>query len=186
MKKSLIYLLAMLFIVSCNKNASNGNNGKYIDVDSVMLDETSNAMDFSDSCWAYNYVKDNIMNDTTKWALLVSKNQVEQEFPYEGGTYALVTLKKSDKYGKNAIITINQGVIYKAEEDCIFVKFDSNEPIRYTFLSPSNGSKDKLLIRESNDFVQRIAKAENIKIELPLYENKKAVFVFHSKQALNW
>jgi hypothetical protein len=130
------------------------------------------------------------MTDTKSiWATIHSDNFINQDFPYEGETYAYITVRYMKKYGYDVLIKINQGQIYGASyygNNYINVRFDQNEPKKYYFNESADGSSETVFLKNHKDFMEKCKTAHDIKIEIPLYQGGNNLFTFHVDKPLVW
>lgn len=130
------------------------------------------------------------MTDTKNiWASIRSTNFVNQKFPYQGKTYATITIRYMKKYGYDVIIEIDKGQIVGIDvsgTNYITARFDEGTPMNYYFDDASDGSTEHVFLRNVKDFINRCKKAKDIKVDIPMYQFGKPVFKFHVDKALVW
>ncbi|MBP3246359.1 MAG: hypothetical protein J6M36_00580 [Prevotella sp.] len=143
----------------------------------------------SKKTWDISTSTDDMTDTKNIWAKITSDNYVSQEFPYEGFTYASITVRYMKKYGYDVLIEITKGQISGSEyngTDYITARFDDGAPKKYHFNEASDGSSEVVFIRNKSDFISRCKKAKDIKIDLPLYKGGRPVFTFHVDEPLVW
>lgn len=130
------------------------------------------------------------MTDTKNiWAKITSDNYISQDFPYEGLTYASITVRYMKKYGYDVLVEITKGQIDGREyygTDYITARFDEGAPKRYYFNEAADGSSDVVFLRNKSDFIKKCKQAKNIKIDIPIYQSGRPVFTFHVDEPLVW
>ena len=130
------------------------------------------------------------MTDTKNiWANLKSDNSISQSFPYDGYTYATITIRYMKKYGYDAIISISKGQIHGSRyngDNYITARFDEGTPKKYTFTEAADGSSEMVFLVSKSDFIKRCKQAKDIKIEVPLYQAGRPIFTFHVDEPLVW
>ena len=130
------------------------------------------------------------MTDTKNiWAKIQSDNYISQDFPYEGYTYAFITVRYMKKYGYDVLVQISKGQINGSSyngTDFITARFDGESPKKYYFDDAADGSSEIVFLRNSSDFISRCKKAKEIKIDIPVYKGGRPVFTFNVDEPLVW
>lgn len=189
----LVILLLFLMVGKCSSSKSAEPVGEdYVDADSVEVVEADNS--YSDSkpiakTWNFTIDKDPMSDTNNIWASIRSDNYVIQDFPYEGSTYAKITVRYMKKYGYDVIIEITKGQINGRSyynTDYITARFDEGTPQKYFFNEAADGSSTMVFLRRSSDFIKKCKLAKDIKIDLPLYQGGRPMFSFHVDEPLVW
>lgn len=189
----LAILLLFLMVGKCSSSKSaEPVKEDYVDVDSVEVVEADNS--YSDSkpvakTWNFAIDKDPMSDTNNIWASIRSDNYVTQDLPYEGSTYAKITVRYMKKYGYDVIIEITKGQINGRSyynTDYITARFDDGTPKKYFFNEAADGSSNVVFLRHSSDFIKKCKQAKDIKIDLPLYQGGRHVFSFHVDEPLVW
>lgn len=130
------------------------------------------------------------MTDTKNiWASIRSINYVEQDFPYQGDTYATITVRYMKKYGYDVLIGIDRGQIVGIDisgTNYVTARFDDGTPKKYYFNDASDGSTEHVFLKNAKDFMDRCKRAKDIKVDVPMYQAGKPVFLFHVDKPLVW
>ncbi len=143
----------------------------------------------SKKIWNFSIRKDDMTDTNNIWATISSDNFISQQFPYEGETYASITVRYMKKYGYDVIIEITKGQIDGREyygTDHITARFDGGSPKKYHFNESADGSSEMVFLRSSSDFIKRCKLAKDIKIDIPIYQAGRPVFSFHVDEPLVW
>jgi len=129
--------------------------------------------------WSYGQQKDEMTENIMYYATCTSTNSHEFEFPYNGGSFLFLILRRINNENK-VIIQISKGQIMTSFSNDQFVrfKFDGGDPIEYTFSSSSDGDSKYAFINHSNSLIKRLKSAKEIKIDIPLYKEGRPVFNF--------
>lgn len=93
------------------------------------------------------------------------------------------------KYGYDVLLTIDRGQIVGNSingSNYVTVRFDGGTPKKYTFNDSEDGSTETVFLNNQKDFMERCKKSKEIKIEMPLYQAGRPVFVFHVDKPLEW
>lgn len=130
------------------------------------------------------------MTDTKNiWASISSDNYIEQDFPYEGKTHATITVRYMKKYGYDILLGIEKGQIIGHDingTNYVTARFDNGTPKKYRFNDAADGSSDYVFLRNAKDFMEECKKAKEIKVDIPIYQAGKPVFIFHVDKPLEW
>lgn len=139
--------------------------------------------------WDFTIEKDPMTDTNNIWARISSDDYIMQDFPYEGYTYASITVRYMKKYGYNVLVQITKGQINGRSysgTNYITARFDEGSPKRFYFDEAADGSSDIVFLRGSSDFISRCKKAKDILIDIPIYQNGRQTFSFHVDEPLVW
>lgn len=153
-----------------------------VEVDEV-LPESSTKL------WNFTIKRDEMTDTKNIWASIQSDDYILQAFPYEGNTYASITVRYMKKYGYDVIIQITKGQINGRDyygTDYITARFDDGDPKKYYFNESADGSSETIFLQKSSDFISRCKKSRDIKIDIPVYKYGRPVFSFHVDEPLVW
>lgn len=152
------------------------------DVDELLPEKTK-------IVWDFTIEKDELTDSKNIWASIISDNSVSQDFPYEGLTFAKITIRYMKKYGYDAIISITKGQIHGNRyngNNYITARFDDGTPQKYFFNEAADGSSEMVFISSKSDFIKKCKQAKSIKIDIPLYQAGRPVFSFQVDEPLTW
>lgn len=189
--KKILIVLGVLFVIAIITNIFNGNSTDS-SKDKASADSTKAKVTSSDTIkltWDYQEKLDEMTDSPNRYASIQSVNYIEQDFPYNGETYANIMVRSTKKYGTDVLISISQGQIVGHSytgDDYITARFDENPPQKYYFNNASDGSSDVVFLKKSKDFIERSKSAKDIKIEIPLYQGGRQIFRFHVDESLKW
>lgn len=150
-------------------------------------DENKNDKDLI--TWHYESSTDEMTDTKNVWASLKSDNYIEQEFPYEGDTYATIIIRYMKRYGTDVILKIDMGQIVGLDintSNYVTARFDDAEPKKYYFDDAADMSTEQVFLRNAKDFINRCKSAKVIKIDIPMFQAGKPVFTFHVDKPLEW
>lgn len=151
--------------------------------------EDENKNDKNLITWHYESSMDEMTDTKNVWASLKSDNYIEQEFPYEGDTYAKIIVRYMKKYGTDVILEIDKGQIVGIDVNAtnfVSAKFDDAEPRKYYFDNAADMSTEQVFLRNAKDFINRCKSAKVIKIDIPMFQAGRPVFTFHVDKPLEW
>lgn len=141
------------------------------------------------SKWDFTFEKDQLTDSKNIWASITSDNYITQEFPYNGQTRAIITVRYMKKYGFDVIIQISQGQMNGTQyygTDYITARFDNGSAKKYYFNESADGDSKVVFLRKSSEFIKNCKSAKDIVIDLPLYQGGRPVFNFHVDEPLTW
>lgn len=193
----ILLLFLVVFLVGNKQSTKNpGENQSLIEDDECEIVDTAAVADADDGgstnnmvTWDFSIEKDEMTDTKNIWAKIVSDNHISQSFPYEGYTYATITIRYMKKYGYDAIISISKGQIHGSRyngDNYITARFDEGTPKKYTFTEAADGSSEMVFLVGKSDFIKRCKQAKDIKIEVPLYQAGRPIFTFHVDEPLVW
>ena len=145
--------------------------------------------DMDSVTWEIQTKVDEMTDTKNIWASIRSINYVEQDFPYQGNTYATITVRYMKKYGYDVLIGIDRGQIVGIDisgTNYVTARFDDGTPKKYYFNEASDGSTEHVFLKNAKDFMDRCKKAKDIKVDVPMYQAGKPVFLFHVDKPLVW
>lgn len=136
--------------------------------------------------WEYSESEDKMEGTKRYFATSTSTNQIEFDFPYDGGSNLNIIIRNMGKENE-AILTISKGQFISSYggSDRIKVKFDDNAPIKYSFNSSSDGSSDVIFLNNSKDFINKLRSSKKVMIECEFYDSGNKVFEFNT-EGLKW
>lgn len=187
----LLFTLVMALSNSKPSNLSDVEATEEVEVDTVAvaLPEEEVATENSKVTWNFTIVKDEIYDTNNIWAEIKSDNYISQRFPYEGYTYATISVRYMKKYGYDVIIVISKGQIHGNRyngNNYITARFDEGSPKKYYFNEAADGSSDRVFLSSKSDFIKRCKQAKDIKIDIPIYQAGRPLFTFHVDEPLVW
>lgn len=189
----LFAVLAVVFIFiavgTCSHKSQQPVQAEEVVEDSVAVVEIEPDPEPVAKTWDFSISKDDMTDNNNIWARIESDDYVSQEFPYEGFTYASITVRYMKKYGYDVLIQITKGQINGSSyngTNYITARFDGGTPKKYYFDEAADGSPEMVFLRSKSDFISKCKKAKDIKIDLPLYKGGRPTFTFHVDEPLVW
>lgn len=195
-RSSEVLLLAILAVIAgvvvllaCIKNCNGESSSPAAaDYESVAVEEDSTA--FVDtlsapvttepaSSWKYFEDVDEMTDKTAYFASVTSKEAAYFDFPYEGGSYLTLTVRKSPKFGNDVYIRISQGQFKTAYDGTtIKVRFDDEPQFSVSCNEASDGSSDILFLTGFNKLVGKLKNHKTMKINAEFYQEGNHTFTF--------
>lgn len=141
-----------------------------------------------DENWIYHQNKDEMRGSTAYYAANTSTNTVTFDFPYDGGSKLILTLRKN-KDGNDVILTITKGQILCDLRGCeAAFKFDNGSVQSITMSEPDNHSSDTLFVtydKTEAQIIKQIKQSKKLVIEVPFYQEGRKQFTF-DVSGLKW
>lgn len=154
-------------------------------------DAAMNAAGNSDavsSPWSYSKKHDDVRNGDIVTASSRSTNSIDLDFPYAGGTWLTVTVRKHPAWGTDVYFSINQGqlICHSYDDGCYAtVRFDDDPAKRFYLNEPSDNSSDTVFVRGAQGFINKLAKAKKLVVELEFYKSGRPQFTLDVSH-LHW
>lgn len=138
--------------------------------------------------WQYKTTKDDMRGTTTNFATTVSTNTVNFDFPYNGGSKLLLTLRETGNQ-KDVIVTISKGQILCGIRGCdLSFKFNDGAVQSITMSEPDNHSSEALFVmydKTEDKIISQIKSSKKLVVEVPFYQEGRKQFTF-DVSGLEW
>lgn len=138
--------------------------------------------------WRYETSKDEMRGIESKFATTVSTNTVDFDFPYNGGSKLLLTLRKRGAE-VDVMVAVSKGQILCGIQNCeVAFKFGNSEVQSVTMSEPDNHSSDLLFIsydKTESKIINQLKSSKKLVIEVPFYQEGKKQFTF-DVSGLEW
>jgi len=186
MKKYIYILAAITLISSCGSADEPEMSDAELDakVDAEVerqIEQQEMELMKDDFKWSYQTEKDEMTDNSIYIAHITSQDEVELEFPYEGGTYLTLWIRKNANKSE-AYITSSNGQLYDdINEPVINVRFDQEQPMNFGVLESADNDPTIRFISSADKFISKMKTAKKVKIEVQYYENGKHVYQFNTK-----
>ena len=148
----------------------------------VKKDISKKAEDEPQSEWQYSE-DSNEMDDTkTLYAVLESENEVDFEFPYDGGsTFEFMVRKTNGKH--EFLLTVSSGQFMTSimNSEILRIRFDDNEVFDWNFSGAADGSADVIFPKYSKKLLTLLKGSKNMMIEAPFYSAGRKVIKFKTE-----
>lgn len=191
MKKCILGIICVILVIAFANSCGNSTKTNVNVNDSTAIDST-NVDDSLDSeaknGWSYENEVDEMDGSTTKRAIIESSNEVEFDFPYQGGSTLGICVRKTKKYGNEVLISISNGQFLCNDyngTNYVTVRFDNNAPVKFLTTEPADYSSDVLFLENSKKFIKLAKNAKTIKIEAPFFNEGSYVFTFNANKPLD-
>ena len=137
--------------------------------------------------WVYSSDVDKMRDETSYYAVNTSKNNVELDFPYQGGTHLKIMLRKDVEHGNDVIFVTNKGQLYCNYRDCyVSVKFDDGPVEKLEAAEAEAGSNEVLFLANNPaSFAKKLKSANTVMVEVQFFDHGKEQFEF-DVSGLEW
>lgn len=121
------------------------------------------------SSWSFSEDVDKMTSKKVSYASVTAKEELQFEFPYNGGSVATLTVRKKDG-ANNIYLQITKGQFNSTYDGGnIRIKFDQNPPKRYSFSPASDASTDIIFINSTKDIISKLKSTKTLIIEAEFY-----------------
>lgn len=130
--------------------------------------------------WTYQVTTDDMTGGTTRTARIRSDNTVNFDFPYQGPQRGTLMLRTHPTYGRDVIFRIREGqILCNTYSRCrVRVRFDDGSPRTWPASPPSDQSTEVIFLRNYPGFVQRLRRAELVRIQPEVFQEGNPTFEF--------
>ncbi|TBH74901.1 hypothetical protein [Aquirufa nivalisilvae] len=138
--------------------------------------------------WNLSIHEDKMDNNVYRTAFCTSKNTVELNFPYNGGTNLEIWLRNGlNGQGNEVFLIVNKGQFMSSfdGEETVRMKFDNSPPISSNFSNESTGKSTTIFLSKSSSIIKRLKKSKKLIIEVDFYDNGTSQFEF-DVEGLKW
>ena len=136
--------------------------------------------------WIYSENKDEMRSETTFFAETTSLNFIDLDFPYQGGSYLSLVIRKVENSSDEVMFIINKGQLWCEYNNCkIAVKFD-DKPVEEFFISEASAGSSETMFLESKEqeFVSKLKESKNTIIEIGIYNSSRQQFKFDTSDLI--
>lgn len=128
--------------------------------------------------WSYDSSFDKMEGDSTFFASTISSNKAQFDFPYEGGSSLILTLRKQPN-NLDVYIRISKGQFNSTyHSSTVSVKFDDDDKQLFGIVESNSGSSDLMFLNSENKFVNRLKTAKTLLIQPDFYNHGSVTFEF--------
>lgn len=123
---------------------------------------------------------------TTRFASIESQNQLQFNFPYNGGSTGRLTLR--DKSGDlNVMLSIDKGqfTCNPFSNNTVAVKFDSGSILRFRCTGTSDGTSNVIFLESEHRFLNGLKRSQHAIIEAEFFQAGPQQFKFNTA-GLKW
>ncbi len=109
-----------------------------------------------------------------------STNELEFAFPYSGGSYGKICLRKGPQFANGVYIRISKGqILCSGYSGChLRVRFDDGIPFVVDGVGPSDGSTTIVFLQGYAGLVAKMKRAKSMMVEVEFYQNGRQILSF--------
>lgn len=162
-----------LIICSCNSKSSTipFTDSTSKTIDSVAISPSTLISDSSvvKSDWEFTDETDKMTSKKKYYGAINATELLHFKFPYNGGVIATFVVRKKDG-GTDTYLKISKGQFNNTfDGGYVRVKFDSEDPKKYSFTGASDGSSDIIFISSSKNIITKLRTSKHMIIEAEFY-----------------
>lgn len=135
--------------------------------------------------WDYHSKTDEMTNGKRYFAAVVSTNKQHLSFPYQGGTFARISLRQESEGSQRVVLSINRGQLLCGQDCQIRVRFDDGDIQTLDMVGPDDGSVHSIFVEDETSFIDKLQAAKRIRVEALFFQQGNKVFDF-SVSGLRW
>lgn len=175
MRNIIFMVCALPFMTSCSQPKSNKIDNSItanVSTDTLSHVNTLPAQEEkSHTNWIYSTEEDPMTSAKTYFARNTSTNSVNFDFPYSGGTWFYLTVRKK-RNNTDLVFSISQGQFSgnSYDNNVVKIRFDDEKPITVSYLTAADGSSDVIFLESVQSLLSKIKKAKKMKIEAQFYQ----------------
>lgn len=175
----LFTVIGGIFGDKSNTNSTNANTS------AAVAESTNTAQEIESQeskNWLYDSRKDELHGTTTKFAVTESLNKANFDFPYDGGSNLMLSVRKNHA-GADVYITISKGqFVCGVVDGCeVAFKFDDGNIMNVTMVEPDSHASDVLFIKldsTEDKIINKLETSKNLIIAPKFYEYGDVLFTF--------
>lgn len=136
--------------------------------------------------WRKTESEDKMEGTKRYFATSTSTNQIEFEFPYNGGSTFSLIVRNMGK-GNEVLMTVSKGQFMTSfsGSETIKMKFDDEKPFNVSYNSADDASMDVIFFNSSNKILTKLKSANKLMIEAPFYDAGRQIIYF-DVSGLEW
>lgn len=154
-----------------------------------LKDNTTESQIIHSKGWDLTEEVDPMTDVKSVWKSLKSDNCNHFDFPYQGDTYATITVRYMKKYGTDVIFQIDRGQINGSKyrgNDYLTVRFDDGPAEKYYFNNADDGDSEMVFLKATTKFINKAKKAHRILVETSIYQEGNPTWIFTCDDPLTW
>ncbi len=172
-------------VVTVANNQSNVTASTPVD-SSITATQPSPSTAAPDEKWSYSTDKDDMRGTTSRFADVLSDNEVDLQFPY-GAVHGRITVRKRREDGINVMFSVDKGQLLCSSfsESYVSMKFDDGPIHRYRCTQSTDGTSETAFLNPKSSVLAALKKAKRTVVEAEFFKQGRKQFVFDSR-GLRW
>lgn len=126
--------------------------------------------------WFCNTDVDKMTNKKTEICSIESKDTLDFNFPYSGGSIPKLVVQSRSRH-KDVYIKI-KGQFVSNYGHSLLIKFDNGNPIRYSFGESSTNETGVIFIYPAKSLYERIKKSKTMMVQAEFFQEGSKTFTF--------
>ncbi|WP_345954115.1 hypothetical protein [Mucilaginibacter sp. PAMB04168] len=168
MKQIFTLLILGSLLLACGGPATDSKSADTTEVDGAKKE--AGKSEGSSTKWNYTNEVDKMTSKKKYFASIDSDNQLDFEFPYDGGSTASILVRKQDN-SNEVLLSVSKGqFIVGIDGGTVKVRFDDNKAMTFPCSEPSSGSSDLIFIGNEKKFIKNLKTAKKLLIQAEFYE----------------
>ncbi|HOY14512.1 MAG TPA: hypothetical protein PLY70_15295 [Saprospiraceae bacterium] len=197
MKKTLLWILVAFLLIVVIGGLMNDNNSNIVNSEqnTHIQDSIDNLLAVQDSIdraelrrnspytWQYKQELNQMDGITNKYAQIQALDDLQFKFPYDGGSQAYLTIRRTKDI--DVYLSISKGQFLSGYNHAVRLKFDEGKPITYNYQDPSDGSNETIFLNREQDIIKRLKSCSRLLIEVEFFDEGVRQLEFKTSD-LNW
>lgn len=137
--------------------------------------------------WRYELFDDNMSGKKGQLAFIEANERLHFDFPYNGGSKAILFLRKHPRSGSDVMLSVSKGhFLCNSYDGCsVLIRFDDATSVKYKASSPSDHSVTTLFLEPAPQIIKALRKARTVRVEAEFYQSGSKVMTFEAAN-LDW
>jgi len=175
----LVVFFVVLAVASTDSEESKDNTASSSETSTSTKDEQKEEKKEKKPNWTNEENEDKMSGEKRFYTYTTSTNEIEFDFPYQGGSSFTLLVRNMGKANEVAL-TVSKGQFMPSimNERSVRVKFDDEKPFNYSYAGTSDGSATTIFIVNANQFINKLKKAKKLMIEAPFYDAGMQIIYF--------
>jgi len=129
--------------------------------------------------WTYTEKADPMTGEKRYFSSCVSTNEIQFEFPYNGGSTFMLIVRNMGKKNE-VLLQVSKGQFIPSigSNETVRVKFDDAAPTQFAYSSTSDGSADVIFIENATKFITQLKQSKKLMIEAKFFEAGNEIIYF--------
>lgn len=120
------------------------------------------------SNWQYSEDKDEMTSQKRLFATCLSTNEIQFEFPYNGGSFFTLTVRNMGN-GNEVVLEVSKGQFMSGFNSALRLKFDDEQPMSIGYSDAADGSSNVIFLNSSNKIISKLKTAKKLLIEATFF-----------------
>ena len=136
--------------------------------------------------WRYQFESDDMTGKRIDFAIVESTKSLKLGFPYQGENRGRLGVRQSPRHGTDVYLEIDKGQFVCGVSECaVLVRFDEQQPVRFTAVRPADHSSTMLFLSPAQRFIASAKKASTIRAQANIFQEGAPILEFNAT-ALEW